>query len=139
MKNKYNENMLVWYDLQFDIEDYVIFYVLVKQLIYDKDFYNKIVENNEIKRINLNSLLLKLDEYFIVNDKESIFLNYYEFYTLAISLECIVNNTIVLNLFYYSLLRKLHIKKSKIKVLYNKIDLAISNKDSKYNKIKQSF
>lgn len=130
---------LVWYDLQFDIEDYVIFYVLVKQLIYDKDFYNKIVENNEIKRINLNSLLLKLDEYFIVNDKESIFLNYYEFYTLAISLECIVNNTIILNLFYYSLLRKLHIKKSKIKVLYNKIDLAISNKDSKYNKIKQSF
>lgn len=136
MENKYNENMLVWYDLQFDIEDYAILYLLVKQLIYDKDFYNKIVENNEIKRINLNSLLLKLDEYFNINDKESIFLNYYEFYTLAISLECIVNNTIILNLFYYSLLRKLHIKKSKIKVLYNKIDLAISNKDFKYNKIK---
>ena len=136
MENKYNENMLVWYDLQFDIEDYAILYLLVKQLIYDKDFYNKIVENNEIKRINLNSLLLKLDEYFNINDKESIFLNYYEFYTLAISLECIVNNTIILNLFYYSLLRKIHIKKSKIKVLYNKIDLAISNKDFKYNKIK---
>ncbi|MCI9049560.1 MAG: hypothetical protein HFF37_04110, partial [Coprobacillus sp.] len=62
--NKYDENILERYGLQFSIDEYYIIYLMIAQLDFDKDFYDLILENYEIKKIDLNDLLNKLKKYF---------------------------------------------------------------------------
>lgn len=89
--NKYDENILERYGLQFSIDEYYIIYLMIAQLDFDKDFYDLILENYEIKKIDLNDLLNKLKKYFEINELEFVYITYYEFYTIAIFLELLID------------------------------------------------
>ena len=137
--NKYDENILERYGLQFSIDEYYIIYLMIAQLDFDKDFYDLILENYEIKKIDLNDLLNKLKKYFEINELEFVYITYYEFYTIAIFLELLIDNKLMLNVFYLSLVKQSKIKKSAIKSLYNKIDIVIQRNEPKYKRIRKGF
>lgn len=137
-ENRYNENMLEKYNLSLTVTEHYLLYLLVGQLDYDRKFYDMFVNSHEIKYVDLKKMQKKFIDYFEIDELESVYLTYYEFYTLALFLELLIYNKKMLYMFYLSVVKRENIKKSLIVNLYKKIDKAIQDNEPRYKKFRKN-